>query len=182
MPCPAAGLRQIDTAEKACMSSSWLRVILFSFFARFRPPEASLLQALGCIPRSLAIPRTASFSRIALRVGKQKDRARSARFGITTAGRAPDRRVLQIPCACPSIRWQDRCARGWLPDAEHDQASSTAMSCRNVLASNPGFHFDAESAGQKHCQFTAAARMGNPPPATNLWGLCGSLPWAFCLR
>ena len=71
MPCPAAGLRQIDTAEKQ-HEFFVAESDLVSFFGRFRPPEAALLQALGTYPEPAAIPEQ-QFQPIALRVGKQKD-------------------------------------------------------------------------------------------------------------
>jgi hypothetical protein len=49
MPTPAAGLRQIDTAEKQ-HEFFVAEGDFVSFFARFRPPEASFLQALGAYP------------------------------------------------------------------------------------------------------------------------------------
>lgn len=55
MPSPATGLRQIDTAEK--QHEFFVAEDDFvSFFARFRPPEASLFQALGAYPEPAAIP------------------------------------------------------------------------------------------------------------------------------
>ena len=71
MPCPAAGLRQIDAAEK---QHEFLVAEgdFVCFFARFRPPEASLLKALGAYPEPTAIPEQ-QFQPIALRVGKHKD-------------------------------------------------------------------------------------------------------------
>ena len=92
------------------------------------------LQALGADPQPASIPEQ-QFSADCAARWKTERHARSA--GRTTAGRGPDRRVLQIPSHVRRSGGKID-ARGW-PDAEHDQASSTAMSCRNVLASNPGF-------------------------------------------
>ena len=50
MPCPPAGLRQIDTAEKQ-HEFFVAEGDFVAFFARFRPPETSLLQALGAWDR-----------------------------------------------------------------------------------------------------------------------------------
>src|SRR5580704_18383600 len=133
MPCPAAGLRQIDTAEKQ-HEFFVAEGDFVSFFGRFRPPEASLLQALGAYPEPAAIPEQ-QFQPIARRVGKQKD--------------VPAQRVARQPVANQTVESFKSLAhirrsggkidaRG-RPHAEHDQASSTAMSCRNVPASNPGF-------------------------------------------
>src|SRR5450432_2496888 len=71
MPCPATGLRQIDTAEKQ-HEFFVAEGDFVSFFASFRPPEASLLQALGAYPEPAAIPEE-QFQPIALRVGKHED-------------------------------------------------------------------------------------------------------------
>jgi hypothetical protein len=56
MPSPAAGLRQIDTPEKQ-HEFFVAEGDFVSFFARFGPPETSLLQALSAYPEPAAIIR-----------------------------------------------------------------------------------------------------------------------------
>src|SRR5580700_11731117 len=137
-----------------------------SFFARFRPPEASLLQALGAYPQPAAIPEQ-QLQPIALRVGKQKD--------------VPAQRVARQPVANQTVESFESLAhvrrsggkidaRG-RPDAEHDQASSTAMSCRNVPASNPRFTSTRRPLDRSTVTSPPPQRGGATSTATNLWGL-----------
>jgi hypothetical protein len=104
------------------------------------------------IPTARCHPRTEVSADCAAR-WKTEKRGRSA--DRTTTGRAPDRRVLQIPCACPSIRRQDRCA--WQARCRTRSGLQHRYELPQRAGVESGFHFNAESAGQKHCQFTAAA-------------------------
>src|ERR1700722_578549 len=177
MPCPAAGLRQIDTAEK--QHEFFLAEGDFvAFFVRFRPPKASLLQAFGAYPEAAAIPEQ-QFQPIALRVAKHKDvpAQRIARQPVAHQSEESFKSLAHVRRSGGKINARGR------PDAEHDQASSTAMSCRNVPASNPGFTSTRSPLDR--------STVSSPPPqqrgwttstATNLWDLCGSLPSAFCFR
>src|SRR5277367_6951473 len=175
MPCPAPGLRQIDTAEKQ-HEFFVAEGDLVSLCARFRPPETSLLHALGAYPQPAAIPEQ-KFQPIALRVGKQKNVAaqRIARQPVAHQTVESFKSLAHVRRSGGKIDARGR------PDAEHDQASSTAMSCRNVPASNPGFTSTRSPPDR--------STVSSPPPrgwatstATSLWGLCGSLPWALCFR
>src|SRR3984957_8975025 len=177
MPRPAAGLRQISTAEK--QHEFFLAEGDFvSFFARFRPPETSFLQALGAYPEAAAIPEQ-QFQPIALRVAKHKD--------------VPAQRIARQPVAHQSeesfkslahIRRSggERNARG-RPDAEDDRASPTGISSRIVPASNPGFTSTRSPLDRSTVSLPPPQHQGwATSTATNLWDLCGSLPWAFCFR
>src|SRR5580698_545341 len=176
MPCPPAGLRQIDTAQKQ-HEFFVAEGDFVAFFVRFRPPETSLLKALGAYPEPTAIPEQ-QFQPITLRVGKHKD--------------VPAQRVARQPVANQTVESFESLthvrrsggkidARG-RPDAEHDQASSAVMSWRNVPASNPGFTSTRSPLDRSTVSSPPSQRGWATSTATNLCGLCGSAPWAFCFR